>query len=60
MAHSDIIVGGFGDVRQATYRLDNGDRVPIAVKKLRPQGTWYERIRVVAVSTVVTLEIGKC
>lgn len=44
-----IIVGGYGDVQQAVLE-SNGSRSVVAVKKLRPQGDWHQRIRVVAVS----------
>lgn len=49
--HADVIVGGYGDVHQARYRVKEGDERRVAVKKLRPQGDWFQRIRVIAVCT---------
>lgn len=50
IAHAEIIVGGFGDVRQARLRtaLFGNDAV-VAVKMLRPAGDREQRIRVIAV-----------
>lgn len=47
-AGSQLIVGGFGDVQKATLTSPDSSPV-IAVKRLRPQGNWEQRVRVAAV-----------
>lgn len=41
-----VIVGGYGDVQKATFA---GSNHTIAVKRLRPQGDFYSRVRTIAV-----------
>lgn len=51
IADAEVIVGGFGDVRQAKLRTSLvGSDTVVALKKLRPEGNYMQRIRVVAVS----------
>ncbi len=47
----EVIVGGFGDVRQAKLRTSLFGKDPVvALKDLRPTGNREQRIPVVAVS----------
>lgn len=51
ITNGDLIVGGFGDVRQAKLRTSIFGSDPlVAIKTLRPAGDREQRIRVVAVS----------
>lgn len=51
MTDGDLVVGGFGDVRQAKLRTSIfGSDPVVAIKTLRPAGDREQRIRVIAVS----------
>lgn len=48
----DVIVGGYGDVRQAKLQTSFfGPDILVAIKVLRPTGNREQRIRVIAVSS---------
>lgn len=51
MRNGHVVVGGFGDVRQAQLRTTFfGPNLVVALKTLRPEGDRNQRIRVIAVS----------
>lgn len=60
LAHREVFVGGFGDVEQAELRNWFFRRnTKIALKKLRPQGTRAQRIRIAAVSALCKADLRR-
>lgn len=49
-AKSQLVAGGFGDIQQALLRRAGRPSIKVAVKKLRPAGTDYQRLRVAVAS----------